>query len=42
MICFLDLGTSKISGVLMRRKESNSEIMAFSSYETSGVKEDQL
>ena len=38
MICFLDLGTSKISGVLMRRKETNSEIMAFSSYETSGIK----
>ena len=38
MKCFLDLGTSKISAVLMRYKERNSEIMAFSSSETSGVK----
>ncbi len=37
MICFLDLGTSKISGLLID-DFSNPKISAFSSVETSGVK----
>jgi cell division protein FtsA len=37
MICFLDLGTSKISGLIIDGL-SNPKISAFSSIETSGVK----
>ena len=37
MICFLDLGTSKVSGLLIDDL-STSTIYAFSSIETSGVK----
>ena len=41
MICFLDLGTSKISGLLID-DFSNPEISAFSSVETSGVKKGSI
>ena len=41
MICFLDLGTSKVSGLLIDDL-SNSTIHAFSSIETSGVKKGSI
>ena len=41
MICFLDLGTSKVSG-LLTNDVSTSTIHAFSSTETSGVKKGSI
>ena len=41
MICFLDLGTSKVSGLLIDNL-SNFTINAFSSVETSGVKKGSI
>ena len=41
MICFLDLGTSKVSG-LLTDDLSTSTIHAFSSIETSGVKKGSI
>ena len=41
MICFLDLGTSKVSGLLIDNL-SNFTIKAFSSVETSGVKKGSI
>ena len=41
MICFLDLGTSKVSGLLIDDL-STSTIHAFSSVETSGVKKGSI
>ena len=41
MICFLDLGTSKVSGLLIDDL-SNSTVHAFSSVETSGVKKGSI
>ena len=41
MICFLDLGTSKVSGLLID-DSSTSTIHAFSSIETSGVKKGSI
>ena len=41
MICFLDLGTSKVSGLLIDDL-STSTIHAFSSIETSGVKKGSI
>ena len=41
MVCFLDLGTSKVSGLLIDDL-SNSKINAFSSIETSGVKKGSI
>ena len=41
MICFLDLGTSKVSGLLID-DSSTSTIHAFSSVETSGVKKSSI
>ena len=41
MICFLDLGTSKVSGLLID-DSSTSTIHAFSSVETSGVKKGSI
>ncbi|MDA9730777.1 cell division protein FtsA [Gammaproteobacteria bacterium] len=41
MICFLDLGTSKVSGLLIDDL-SNSTVHAFSSIETSGVKKGSI
>ena len=41
MVCFLDLGTSKVCGLLIEDL-SNSKINAFSSIETSGVKKGSI
>ena len=41
MICFLDLGTSKVSGLLIDDL-TNFTIHAFSSVETSGVKKGSI
>ena len=38
MICILDLGTSKISSILVKNEDTNPEVVAFSSIETSGIK----
>ena len=38
MICLLDLGTSKISSILIKNETGNPEVIAFSSIETSGIK----
>ena len=38
MICILDLGTSKISSILVKDEDTNPEVVAFSSIETSGIK----
>ena len=38
MICILDLGTSKISSILVKDEDTNPEVLAFSSIETSGIK----
>ena len=38
MICLLDLGTSKISSILIKNESSTPEVIAFSSIETSGIK----
>ena len=38
MICILDLGTSKISSILVKDEDLSPEVIAFSSVETSGIK----
>ena len=38
MICILDLGTSKISSILVKDIDSSPEVVAFSSIETSAIK----
>ena len=38
MICILDLGTSKITSILVKDEDKKPEVMAFSSVETSGIK----
>ena len=38
MICLLDLGTSKISSILIKNESEEPEVVAFSSVETSGIK----
>ena len=38
MICLLDLGTSKISAILIKNETTDPEVVAFSSVETSGIK----
>ena len=38
MICILDLGTSKISSILVKDEDTKPEVVAFSSIETSGIK----
>ncbi len=38
MICLLDLGTSKISAILVKNEPITPKVIAFSSIETSGIK----
>ena len=38
MICILDLGTSKITSILVKDEDQKPEVVAFSSVETSGIK----
>jgi cell division protein FtsA len=38
MICLLDLGTSKISAILVKNEPNTPKVLAFSSVETSGIK----
>ena len=42
MICLIDLGTSKISAVLIKNENDSSKVIAFSSVETSGIKKGSI